>query len=157
MVSSGFPGGSMVKKPPAVQETQIQSLGWTDALEKQRTAHSSILAWEISPLGTEEPGKRSPLSCKSWTWFDDWTTTTMVVLIFSKYIYTVLGPMKCQACNLHSISRRKKVLCTVLENILSIWNRNNKNMRIKSSLVVMKKHVMFWIGTVLGIRLLLTC
>ena len=155
MVSSGFPGGSMVKKPPAVQETQIQSLGWTDALEKQRTAHSSILAWEISPLGTEEPGKRSP---KSWTWFDDWTTTTMVVLIFSKYIYTVLGPMKCQPCNLHSISRRKKVLCTVLENILSIWNRNNKNMRIKSSLVVMKKHVMFWIGTVLGIRLLLlTC
>ena len=54
MVPSGFPGGSVIKNPPAVQETEIQSLGWTNPLEKQRTAHSSVLAWEISPLGTEE-------------------------------------------------------------------------------------------------------
>jgi hypothetical protein len=36
-------------------ETQIQSLGWKDPLEKKIATHSSILAWRIS--WTEEPGK----------------------------------------------------------------------------------------------------
>ena len=36
---------SMVKNPPAVQETQVQSLGWEDPLEKKMAAHSGILAW----------------------------------------------------------------------------------------------------------------
>ena len=35
----------MVKNPPAMQETQIQSLGWEDPLEKGMATHSSILAW----------------------------------------------------------------------------------------------------------------
>ena len=39
---------------PAVWETQVQSLGWEDPLEKKMTNHSSILAWRIS--WTEEPG-----------------------------------------------------------------------------------------------------
>ena len=43
----GFPGGSMVKKLPAIQETQVQSLGQEDPLEKEMVAHSSMLAWEI--------------------------------------------------------------------------------------------------------------
>ena len=30
----GFPGGSMVKNLPAKEETQVQSLGWEDPLEK---------------------------------------------------------------------------------------------------------------------------
>ena len=38
-----FPGGS-VGSLPAVQETRVQSLGWEDLLEKEMTAHSSILA-----------------------------------------------------------------------------------------------------------------
>ena len=44
----------MVKNPPAVQEMQIQSLGWEDPLEEKMAAHSSILAWRIP--WTEEPG-----------------------------------------------------------------------------------------------------
>ena len=40
----GFPGGSVVKNPPAMQETQVQSLGQEDPLEKGMAAHSSILA-----------------------------------------------------------------------------------------------------------------
>ena len=43
----GFPGGSVVKNPPTKQETQVQSLGWEDPLEKEMASHSSILAWEI--------------------------------------------------------------------------------------------------------------
>ena len=50
----GFPGGSVVKNLPAVQETWVQSLGWEDPLEKEMATHSSILAWEIP--WTEEPG-----------------------------------------------------------------------------------------------------
>ena len=44
----------MVKNLPAVQETQVQSLGWEDPLEKEMANHSSILAWKIP--WTEEPG-----------------------------------------------------------------------------------------------------
>ena len=43
----GFPGGSAVKKLPVIQETQVQSLGQEDPLEKKMTTHSSILAWKI--------------------------------------------------------------------------------------------------------------
>ena len=48
----GFPGGSAIKNPPAMQQTQVQSLGWEDAL------HSSILAWRI-PLTEETSGLQS--------------------------------------------------------------------------------------------------
>ena len=37
----------LVKNPPTMQETSVQSLGWEDPLEKGKTAHSSILAWRI--------------------------------------------------------------------------------------------------------------
>ena len=48
-VNMPFPGGSVVKTPPAMQETQetrVKSLGWEDPLEKEMATHSSILAWE---------------------------------------------------------------------------------------------------------------
>ena len=44
----------VVKYLPSLQETQVQSLGWEDALEKGIATHSSILAWR-NPW-TEEPG-----------------------------------------------------------------------------------------------------
>ena len=37
----------LVKNPPAMQETWVQSLGWEDPLEKGKATHSSILAWGI--------------------------------------------------------------------------------------------------------------
>ena len=42
------------KKPPAMLETWVRSLGWEDPLEEGMAIHSSILAWRI-PC-TEEPG-----------------------------------------------------------------------------------------------------
>ena len=50
----GFPGVSALKKLPAIQETQVWSLGQEDPLEKEMVTHSNILAWEIP--WTEEPG-----------------------------------------------------------------------------------------------------
>ena len=44
----------MIKNPPAVQETWVQSLGWEDPLEKGTATHYSILVWRIP--WTEEPG-----------------------------------------------------------------------------------------------------
>ena len=37
----------MIKNLPAVQETQVQSLGGEDPLEKGKATHFSILAWRI--------------------------------------------------------------------------------------------------------------
>ena len=37
----------IVKNLPAMQETQVQTLGWGDLLEKRTATHSSILAWRI--------------------------------------------------------------------------------------------------------------
>ena len=37
------------------QETQVQSLGWEDPLEKEMATHSNTLAWRIP--WTEEPGR----------------------------------------------------------------------------------------------------
>ena len=45
----------MVKLLPTMCETQGQSLGWEDLLEKEMTTHFSILAWEIPWM--EEPGR----------------------------------------------------------------------------------------------------
>ena len=45
----------MVKNLPAIQETQIQSLGQEDPLEKETADYSSILAWRIP--WTEMPGR----------------------------------------------------------------------------------------------------
>ena len=45
----------MVKNLPAIQETQVRSLGQEDPLEKEMATHSNILAWKIS--WTEEPGR----------------------------------------------------------------------------------------------------
>ena len=48
-----FPGGSILKNPPAKQETQVWPLGQEDPLEEEMVTHSSIPAWEI--LWAEEP------------------------------------------------------------------------------------------------------
>ena len=44
----------MVKNPPAMQETQVRSLGQEDSLEKKMATYSSTPVWRIP--WTEEPG-----------------------------------------------------------------------------------------------------
>ena len=52
----GFPGGSVVKNLPPMQETRVPPLGRQDPLEKETATHSNILAWKIP--WTEEPGRQ---------------------------------------------------------------------------------------------------
>ena len=42
----------MVECLPTVQETQVQSLGWEDLLEKEMATHSSVVAWGIPGTGS---------------------------------------------------------------------------------------------------------
>ena len=44
-----------LKNLPAMQETEVPSLGWEDPLEQEVASHSRILAWSIP--WTEEPGE----------------------------------------------------------------------------------------------------
>ena len=76
-----------------MQETQVQSLGWEDPLEKEIATHSSVLAWEIP--WTEEPGRLQSLGRKSQTqlrsqtansdeWIGSWVRRTSVAAMKSR-------------------------------------------------------------------------
>ena len=69
-----------VKRPPAMQETRVRSLGQEDPLEKKMAIHSSTLAWRIPWM--KEPGRSTVQGIpKSSTWlsnfnksFKTWST-----------------------------------------------------------------------------------
>ena len=65
----GFPGGSVIKCLPSVQEMQVPSLGGEDPLEEKMATHSSIFAWEIP--WTEEPSKLQSMQLQSQTPLSD--------------------------------------------------------------------------------------
>ena len=60
----------MVKNPPAMHETWVQTLGWEDPLEKGMATHSSILAWRI-PLDREAWWATVHRVTKNWTPLSD--------------------------------------------------------------------------------------
>ena len=61
----------MVRSPPTMQETRIQSLGWEEPLEEEMTTHSSILAWKIPWM--EEPGRLQSMGLQKVG--HDWVTS----------------------------------------------------------------------------------
>jgi len=61
----------VVKCLPTVQETQLQSLGQKDLLEKEMATHSSILAWKIP--WTEESGRLQSMGSQRVR--HDWATS----------------------------------------------------------------------------------
>ena len=60
----------MVKSSPAMGETQVQSLGGEDPLEKGTATHSSILAWRI-------PWTIQSMGSQSWTQLSDFHFTSL--------------------------------------------------------------------------------
>ena len=73
----GFPGGSVVKNLPAMQETWVQSLGQEDPLEKGMATHASLLAWRI-PWTDDPGGLYSPRGCQE-------SDTTEWLTLFNLY------------------------------------------------------------------------
>ena len=63
----------MMKNPPVMQDTWVESLGQEDRLEKGKATHSNILAWRIP--WTEEPG--GPQSTGSQRVRHDWTKNNL--------------------------------------------------------------------------------
>ena len=61
----GFPGDSVVKNSPAVQEMQVPSLIQEDPLEKEMATCSNILGWEM-PWAEEPGGLQSMGLQKTW-------------------------------------------------------------------------------------------
>ena len=57
-----FPGGSVVKNPPASAEDAGSIPGSGRSLEKEMATHSSILAWRIP--WAEEPGRLQSIASK---------------------------------------------------------------------------------------------
>ena len=55
----------MVKNPPAMWETWVQSLGWEDLLEEGMATHLSVPAWSI-PWTEEAGGLQSTGSGRIW-------------------------------------------------------------------------------------------
>ena len=68
-------------------ETQVQSLGWEDPLEKEMVTHSSILAWKIPR--TEEPSGLQCMESQSQTRLSDWTECSNSLPICSIAIHTL--------------------------------------------------------------------
>ena len=66
----------MIKNLPAKQETQVQSLGWEDSLEKGMETHYSILVWQIP--WTEEPDGLQSMALERVR--HDWVTDTFTLL-----------------------------------------------------------------------------
>ena len=62
-----------VKNLPAVEETQVWSLGQKDPLEKGMAIHSNILAWRIPWM--EEPSRLQSMGSQSQTQLSDWHFT----------------------------------------------------------------------------------
>ena len=72
----------MVKNPPTMQETWVQSLSREDPLEKGMATHSSSFAWRIS--WTEEPGKLQFLGSQRVG--HNWVTNTFTFHGLSLYL-----------------------------------------------------------------------
>ena len=75
-----------MKNLPAMQETQIRSLGQKDLLEKEMATHSSILAWKIP--WTEEPGRLQSMSCSE----SDMTATNTLSIVSASLQLSFLIP-----------------------------------------------------------------
>ena len=65
MLQWGFLSGAVVKNLPAMQETQVRSLGHEDPVEEDMATHSIIFVWRIP--WTEEPGGLQSMGSQSWT------------------------------------------------------------------------------------------
>ena len=74
------PVAQMVKRLPAMQETQVQFLGWEDPLEKEMATHCSILVWKIPWM--EEPGGLHSMGLQRvGTWLSDLLLTLLERMI----------------------------------------------------------------------------
>ena len=76
-----------VKRLPTMQETQVQSLGREDLLEKEMATHSSIVAWKIP--WTEEPGRLQSMESQIQTRLSNFTFFLSFLLVIHPHGATI--------------------------------------------------------------------
>ena len=103
-----------VKKLPAMQETQVQSLGQEDALEKGVATHSSILAWRIP--WTDEPRQAVVHGVA------EWDMTKLLTLHFYFYINNTKCSQKGQSWPCDSVIRW--TLSSYVIHHAIVWRRS---------------------------------
>ena len=117
----GFPNGSVVKNPPAMQETQVWSLGQEDPLEEEEMAtHSSILAWKIPR--TEEPGVLRSMGLQKVR--HDWATAHTYTLYCRTllFIHSIYNGLRLLIPSHHSwISLVRACECTCMCVCAKFW------------------------------------
>ena len=89
----------MINNLPAMQETQVQSLGWEDPLEKGMAPQSSILAWRIS--WTEEPGKLQSMGSRIGLF--PFTVVGMLRSVLKGSMLRGMLPSCYSSCTVHAI------------------------------------------------------
>ena len=81
----GFPRVLDGKASAAVQETEVQSLGWEDPLEKEMATHSSTLAWKIPWWATVHGVTKSQTGLSNFSF----TFTVLYHCPFENCLFTV--------------------------------------------------------------------
>ena len=99
----GFPGGSVVKKLPAVQEIQVQSRGWEDPLREEMAASSSILAWESH--AQRSLAGHSPWGCRCVG--HNLETKQQQQILYSRALIMHPAIFSCIMTPKHDVRRRK--------------------------------------------------
>ena len=87
----------IIKHLPTIRETQVQSLGWEDPLEKEMATHSSILAWRIP--WTEEPGGLQSVGVPESDTTKHLTLITLISLSTTPRVFPDISIGKESACN----------------------------------------------------------
>ncbi|CAI9179204.1 unnamed protein product [Rangifer tarandus platyrhynchus] len=107
----------MIKNLPALQETQVQSLGQEDPLEKGMATYSSILAWRIP--WTEEPV--SP-------WDEKACSATISSVIFNTYFIIVIfiSGVGCCSSILATPETHAEEEAILTLHSLSMWTMNER-------------------------------
>ena len=108
------PVAQMVKNPPAMQETQVRSLGQEDPLEKGMATHYSILAWKIP--WTEEPYGLQSMRLQGVG--QDWVTNTFT---FPRQIQPSWGQDPMQASKIVLGFMRNWIIYVQEASILEVW------------------------------------
>ena len=107
-----------VKNLPAVQETQVRSLGQEDFLEKGMATHSSILAWRIS--WTEEPGGLQSMELQRIRHI--WANFTFTFFTFQSICFHAILSI-CPTLSFPKSTSLFSVYVTIMQLPLScVWN-----------------------------------
>ena len=106
----------MVKNLPAMQDTQVQSLGWEESLEEGMATHCSTLVWRIP--STEEPGRLQSMGSHG----SDITEMTkqQQQRIYILWAFNLLKFVKTLFCCKVCMADFGKVLCVPTYNVNTI-------------------------------------